>query len=192
MARPRHRQRRSTRSGSAGPARPPGRPIGAAAPPPAGPAPGAPALSGGDPVVCDNLGEPIPVTGYAQVGVSGLSKVQYWLHREGDPEPPSDNYHAAAPWRDAEILPPPTDWGGGLPQGKIPSHTRGFNDATTPSSWPMGLSKVHWAVLVPSQVAGEYTFRCRTIDAQGYAQPMPRRFQKWGHSAIEQKHISVT
>jgi hypothetical protein len=26
------------------------------------PAPGAPALSGGDPVVCDNLGEPIPVT----------------------------------------------------------------------------------------------------------------------------------
>ena len=29
-------------------------------------------------------GEPIPVSGYAQVGISGLRKVQVWIHRDGD------------------------------------------------------------------------------------------------------------
>jgi hypothetical protein len=138
-------------------------------------------------------GEPVPVTGYAQVGVSGLAKVQYWLHREGDPEPSGDGYFAAAPWLDAQVLPPPVDWGGGLPEGKIPAATSGFSpDSGIPDSWPMRLSKVHWAVLLQGLPQGEYTFRCRTIDAQGYAQPMPRPFQKWGHGAIEQKHLSVS
>ena len=138
------------------------------------------------------VGEPIPVTGYAQVGISGLSKVQYWLHRDGTPEPSRDSHYAEAPWQDAELLSPPNDWGGGLPTGKIPTPTMGFDSETRmPDSWPMRFCKVHWAALLPGQIAGEYTLRCRTIDDKGYAQPMPRPFQKWGHSQIEERTIGV-
>jgi hypothetical protein len=137
-------------------------------------------------------GEPIPVTGYAQVGVSGLSKVQYWVHQDSTPEPANENYYAEAPWQDAELLPPPGDWGGGLPGGKIPIRTMNFDsDTRRPHSWPMPLCKAHWAVLLPARTPGQYTFRCRTVDANGNAQPMPRPFQKWGHGLIEERSISV-
>ena len=77
------------------------------------------------------VGEPIPVTGYAQVGISGLSKVQYWLHEDVTPEPAMDNYYAEAPWQDAELLPPPNDWGGGGAEHRL---VRGgeWNDNRTP------------------------------------------------------------
>src|SRR5664279_86076 len=51
--------------------------------------------------------EPIPVTGYAQVGLSGLSKVQVWLQSSTVELPSGDPYFTSAPWTDAEILPPP-------------------------------------------------------------------------------------
>ncbi|MBI5773526.1 MAG: molybdopterin-dependent oxidoreductase, partial [Verrucomicrobia bacterium] len=35
-------------------------------------------------------GELIPIHGHAQVGVSGLAKVQYWLRKEGEPLPKGD------------------------------------------------------------------------------------------------------
>jgi hypothetical protein len=55
----------------------------------------------------------------------------------------------------------------------------------------MRLAKIHWAALLPGLTAGEYTLRCRTIDAKGMAQPMPHPFQKSGHSAIESVDIIV-
>jgi hypothetical protein len=55
----------------------------------------------------------------------------------------------------------------------------------------MRLAKVHWATLLPSLTAGEYTFRCRTIDEKGIAQPLPRPFRKSGHSLIESVDITV-
>jgi len=129
-------------------------------------------------------GEPIPVTGYAQVGVSGLSKVQASIHSNATGQP-------AGEWTDAQILPPPKHWGH-LPDGKIPAGTRGFDAATgQPRGWPMRLAKIHWVVLLPGVPVGEYTFRCRTIDEKGIAQPMPRPFRKSGHSAIESVDISV-
>jgi hypothetical protein len=51
---------------------------------------------------------------------------------------------------------------------------------------------VHWAALLPGVPAGEYSLRCRTIDEKGMAQPMPRPFEKSGHSAIESVDITVT
>ena len=36
--------------------------------------------------------EALPITGYAQVGVSGLSKVQVWLNPNGKPWPADDPY----------------------------------------------------------------------------------------------------
>jgi DMSO/TMAO reductase YedYZ molybdopterin-dependent catalytic subunit len=167
-------------------------------------------------------GQPIPVTGYAQVGISGLKKVQVWVQPEKEGWPDDDPYYAKAPWSDAEILPPPvegtlrvpssrggqrtgaqkssddgtrsvpaTGWGGDLPEGKIPSGTLGFDAEGRPRHWPMRLTKVHWAALLPGVPAGKYTFRCRTVDEQGQGQPMPRPFRKSGHAAIEEVQFSV-
>jgi hypothetical protein len=55
----------------------------------------------------------------------------------------------------------------------------------------MRLGKVHWAILLPGLPAGEHILRCRTVDAKGQAQPMPRPFRKSGHCAIESVRITV-
>jgi hypothetical protein len=54
-------------------------------------------------------GEPLPVAGYAQVGVSGLAKVQVRVRVQParEPWPADDPYFTTAPWVDAEILPRP-------------------------------------------------------------------------------------
>lgn len=135
-------------------------------------------------------GEPIPVTGYAQVGISGLSKVQVWIAPANQEWPAEDKHFATAPWSDAKILSPPPRWGGNLPDHAIPGNTIGF-DKGRPLAWPMRLAKVHWAVLLPGLPAGEYVFRSRTVDEKGIAQPMPRPFRKSGHAAIESVNIRV-
>ena len=135
---------------------------------------------------------PIPVTGYAQVGVSGLSKVQVSLSPAGEVADADDPYYTKAPWVDARILPPPAKWGGNMPDGKIPKDTLGFDENGKPKTWPMKLAKAHWAALLPGLPAGEYTLRCRTIDARGIAQPMPRPFKKSGRCDIESVKITVT
>ncbi|MBI4662504.1 MAG: molybdopterin-dependent oxidoreductase [Verrucomicrobia bacterium] len=136
-------------------------------------------------------GEPIPITGYAQVGISGLSKVQVWVHPDAQALPSQDRYFTTAPWTDAQILPPPKRWGGNLPGDSIPPNTLGFDSQGRPRTWPMRLSKVHWAVLLPGLPAGKYTLRSRTIDENGNAQPMPRPFRKSGHAEIEQVSLVV-
>lgn len=137
-------------------------------------------------------GEPIPVTGYAQVGISGLTKVQVWLAPKDLEKTKEDPYFDQADWQDAEILSPPAVWGGNLPDGKIPQGTLGFVPATgQPTTWPMRLAKVHWAALVGGAPAGEYLLRCRTIDEKGVGQPLPRPFRKSGHAAIEEISITV-
>lgn len=136
---------------------------------------------------------PIPVTGYAQVGISGLSKVQTWIAPAGQEWPKDDKHFLTAPWTDAEILPPPAAWGGELPEGKIPPGTLGFDQASgQPGAWPMRLAKVHWAALLPGLAPGDYVFRCRTVDEKGAAQPLPRPFRKSGHSAIEAVTITAS
>ncbi|HSG70391.1 MAG TPA: molybdopterin-dependent oxidoreductase [Planctomycetaceae bacterium] len=137
-------------------------------------------------------GEPIPVTGYAQVGISGLSKVQVWIHNDDEQLPAEDKYFTNAPWGDAEILPVPKVWGGDIADNRIPPGTAGFDDQTgQPKEWPLRLTKAHWAVLMPSLPEGKYTFRCRTIDGNSIAQPLPRPFAKSGRAAIQQVAISV-
>ncbi len=137
-------------------------------------------------------GEPMAVTGVAQVGMSGLSKVQYWLTPKGEPLADDDPYFTKADWKGADILPAPKQWGGGLAGGKLPPIPGQIDSATgRPYSWPMRNAIVHWAVLMPGVGAGKYDLRCRTIDANGVAQPMPRPFAKSGHNAIEKVEIAV-
>ena len=63
-------------------------------------------------------GQPAALTGLAQVGISGLSKVQYAVHAAG--RFADDPNVAKADWREAKILPPPKDWGDGVASGKSP------------------------------------------------------------------------
>ncbi len=138
-------------------------------------------------------GEPAPITGVAQVGLSGLSKVQYWVGPRGAPLSKDDPYFAKADWKEATILPPPTQrWGGGIPDGKLPSAPGQIDPATgKPLQWPMRHTIVHWATLLKIDRPGEYDLRCRTIDANGIAQPMPRPFPKSGNNAIHAVKIVV-
>ena len=137
-------------------------------------------------------GQPIPVTGYAQVGISGLSRVQVWVHRDSQPLPRDDKFYLKAPWKDASILPPPSNWGGELADDSLLAATQGFDPKSRrPNKWPMRLTKAHWATLLPGLPPGEYSFRCRTVDENGNAQPMPRPFDKSGRTSIERTAIKV-
>jgi DMSO/TMAO reductase YedYZ molybdopterin-dependent catalytic subunit len=134
--------------------------------------------------------ERIPITGYVQVGVGGLSKVQVWVHPAGKDWPADDPYFTRAPWTDAEVLPPPKRWGD-LDGDVVPKGTMGFDAEGQPRTWPMRLGKVHWATLLPGLPAGDYALRCRAVDAAGHAQPLPRPFRKSGHCAIETVKLIV-
>ncbi len=132
----------------------------------------------------------IPVTGYAQVGISGLSRVQTWITPKSTKWPKDDPYVTKAKWSDAEILPVPKKWGGNLPKDELPSNLLGF-DKGKPKKWPMLLSMAHWAVALPGLPVGEYVLRVRSIDANGKAQPMPRPFSKSGRNVIEERELIV-
>jgi len=136
-------------------------------------------------------GQAVPVTGIAQVGVGGLSKVQVWVRPKDQHWPKEDPHFTKAPWKDAEILPPPTKWGGELPQGKLPNEVRFFTEEGKPEHWPMRYTIAHWATVLEDLKPGEYTVYCRTIDDKGIAQPLPRPFRKSGRNAIDESTLSV-
>jgi DMSO/TMAO reductase YedYZ molybdopterin-dependent catalytic subunit len=134
-------------------------------------------------------GQSVPITGLAQVGMSGLKKVQYLLSPH---EIKSETISRGKPqWQDAEILPPPEHWGGNLPEGKLPSIPSQFDAAGKPLRWPLPNTIIHWAAVLKAPAAGKYDLRCRTIDDNGTAQPMPRPFPKSGHNAIQKVQIIV-
>lgn len=135
-------------------------------------------------------GKPIAVSGYAQVGIAGLKKVQVSIEPKEAAQRENDPYSLQSPWVDAELLPAPTQWGS-LPEGKVPANTWGFNEKGEPKTWPMRLTNAHWAAVLPPQQPGVYTFKCRSIDSHGNAQPLPRPFRKQGYNAIQTETITV-
>ena len=136
-------------------------------------------------------GQPIPITGMAQVGVSGLSKVQIWISPVDKKWPKEDPYFTKAPWKEASILPPPKKWGGELPSGKLPQGVRFFDKDGIPKHWPMRYTISHWATSLNNIKKGKYNLYCRTIDNNGIAQPMPRPFKKSGRNSIDVCPIEV-
>jgi len=136
--------------------------------------------------------KPAALTGMAQIGISGLGKVQYCVHSQKEPWPADDPDWTKAAWKDATVLPPPADWGGGLPGGKLPANMSQFDAAkSTPLQWPMHYTIVHWAALLPGLPAGSYDLCCRTIDGNGIAQPMPRPLLRTGFNAIHRVTLVV-
>lgn len=136
-------------------------------------------------------GHAFPVTGYAQVGISGLAGVQVSIEPKDKEPDSSDPYFTRSVWHDAELIPRPQHWGA-IDDGQVPAGTLGFTDGGEPIHWPMRLSKVHWSAQIAGMAAGDYTLRCRAIDEKGHAQPMPRPFRKSGHAAIESVSIRIT
>jgi DMSO/TMAO reductase YedYZ molybdopterin-dependent catalytic subunit len=130
-------------------------------------------------------GQPFAITGLAQVGLSGLKKVQYWLNPAAKPLPEDDPYLAKAAWQDAIVLPPPEKWGSDLPDGKLPPVMQIDPKTGRPFTWPIPNTVVHWAALGQVPSPGKYELRCRTIDANGIAQPLPRCFGRSGVNKIE-------
>jgi hypothetical protein len=129
-------------------------------------------------------GQKFAITGFAQVGSSGLNKVQYWIHPSGK-LPEDDPYFKNGDWRDAIILPPPENWGSDLPGGKLPEVIQMDPQSGKPYTWPIINTIVHWAAMVALDSPGEFEIRCRTIDANGIAQPMPRPFGRSGYNRID-------
>ena len=113
---------------------------------------------------------PIRIQGIAQVGVSGLAAVEYSIRPRGSRE---DDWRAGA-----EIIDPPPEIAGagvlGLENG-----------------WPMRWTIVHWVGTLDGLPAGEYELRCRSIDRNGIAQPMPRPFPKGGRAEIQSMALLV-
>ena len=135
---------------------------------------------------------PCALTGMAQIGISGLRKVQYCVHSQEEPWPADDPNWSKGDWKEAAILPPPTGWGGGLPGGKLPANTSQFDPIMgTPLQWPVPYTIVHWAAVLPGLHPGSYDLCCRTIDGNGIAQPMPRPLLRTGFNAIHRVTLVV-
>jgi hypothetical protein len=137
-------------------------------------------------------GQPIPLTGLAQAGLNSVGKVQYWLRPEAEPLPADDPYLARGDWRDAVILPPPSNWGADLPDGKLPPVPLQLDPATgRPRVWPIPNTIVHWAALLKGAAQGRYELRCRAVDLNGIAQPLPRPIGRSGMNAIQMVPLTV-
>lgn len=140
----------------------------------------------------------IPISGIAQVGTSGLTRVQY-LILPGEPTPdPSDPFFAKQSWKDASILDAPDSWGGGLPEDQSPGGSKelapafGFSATTRrPLEWPMPFTLAHWATVAEPLAPGHYTALCRTIDRSGAAQPWPRPLQNSGLNELDSVTFDV-
>ena len=136
-------------------------------------------------------GQPAALTGVAQVGMAGLSKVQYCLRPKDETETPDDPYLADADWRNAEVLPPPQDWGGGWPDSPLPTMQHQTDAGGKPLTWPLRYTIVHWAALLTATDTGQFELCCRTIDAGGVAQPLPRPLRKSGRNEIQRLRLVI-
>jgi DMSO/TMAO reductase YedYZ molybdopterin-dependent catalytic subunit len=136
-------------------------------------------------------GQPAALTGVAQVGMSGLSKVQYCLRTPSADAAADDPYLTRAAWRDADILPPPERWGGELPGGPLPAIPHQIDAQGRPVTWPLRYTIAHWAALLTAPSVGQYELCCRTIDANGIAQPLPRPLPKSGRNEIQRLPLTV-
>ncbi len=135
-------------------------------------------------------GESLTLAGNAQVGISGLIKVQYWIRDTRDPLPADDPRFDNAPWQDAMIV--PFDGSGLTGFEGSPLHPVQFDPVTRqPREWPMRHTLCRWAAEPLRLTPGTYEIRCRTIDAKGIAQPMPRPFPKSGRNQIQKVSLEV-
>jgi DMSO/TMAO reductase YedYZ molybdopterin-dependent catalytic subunit len=140
-------------------------------------------------------GDVIEVRGVAMAGWSGLKAVQYWLRPDTGTHgrlPADDPAWTTAGWKPCRIEPPPSRWGGSLPEGVLPSDIWGFDRETgKPREWPMRFSLAQWTATLTGLPQGAYELRVRAIDLNGHAQPEPRPYPKSGRNEIQYRPVMV-
>jgi DMSO/TMAO reductase YedYZ molybdopterin-dependent catalytic subunit len=140
-------------------------------------------------------GRRVVMRGTAMVGWPGLERVEYWLRPTPDPAvelAPNDPAWQTAEWRPCAIDPPPSDWRSELPSDVDPRQIWGFGSDGRPKEWPMRFSIALWSAVLEGLTPGNYEFRARTVDRNGFAQPEPRPFvQRSGVNGVQSKVIVV-
>jgi len=141
-------------------------------------------------------GNPIFLSGLALAGLSGLKRVEHWLHRV---EPGAkavvqdDETYRAARWTPCELAAPPSDWSRVLPVGVAAKEVFGFDPKTgQPGTWPLRYSMTSWSATLRDLAPGKYEFRARAVDLNDFAQPEPRPVQKAGKNAVGVHRFEVT
>lgn len=141
-------------------------------------------------------GKPIRISGLVMSGLSGLSRVEYWLRPvDADSKPISldDPAYASAQWLPCRLQPPPTDWSTILPPGVSTREILGFDKKTgEPLVWPLRYSVIGWTIVLPDLEPGKYEFRARAVDLNDISQPDPRPILKSGKNAVEMHTFEVT
>jgi hypothetical protein len=140
-------------------------------------------------------GQPVFISGLALAGLSGLKRVEHWLHRV---EPgakavePDDETYRAARWTPCALEAPPSDWSRVFPGGISPKDVLGFDPKTgQPGTWPLRYSMISWSVTLRDLAPGAYEFRARAVDLNNFAQPEPRPVQKTGKNAVEVHRFEI-
>jgi DMSO/TMAO reductase YedYZ molybdopterin-dependent catalytic subunit len=141
-------------------------------------------------------GQPVFMSGLGLAGLSGLQRVEWWLHRvEPDAKPVTldDETWRAAQWTPAELEAPPSDWASVLPAGISSKDVLGFDPRTgRPATWPLRYSMISWSAALRDLKPGKYEFRARAVDLNGFAQPEPRPIAKAGKNGVEVHKFEVT
>ena len=142
-----------------------------------------------------SAGQPIFMSGLALAGLSGLQRVESWLHRvEPDAKPVAqdDETYRAATWTPCELEAPPSDWSSVFPAGVSSKDVLGFDPKTgKPLMWPLRYSMISWSATLKDLKPGKYEFRARAVDLNGFAQPEPRPIAKAGKNAVEVHRFEV-
>ncbi len=140
-------------------------------------------------------GQPIFMSGLALAGLSGLQRVEWWLHRvepEAKPVALDDEPYRAATWTPCELEAPPADWTSVFPAGISSKDVLGFDPKTgKPMAWPLRYSMISWSAVLRDLKPGKYEFRARAVDLNGFAQPDPRPIAKAGKNAVEVHKFEV-
>lgn len=139
-------------------------------------------------------GDPVTVTGQVISGLSGLSRVEYWVRKvdansrklaDDDPE------LLKAPWKPCDLALPP-DWQTVLPFGVSTRDLLGFDNKTgEPNSWPPRFGMASWSVTLRDLKPGTYEIRARSVDLNGFAQPEPRPMRKAGKNEIQKRKVTL-
>ena len=140
-------------------------------------------------------GKAVMIRGTAMVGWPGLDRVEYWLRpaTAGEVLRDDDPAWADAEWRPCRLDPPPGDLASELPPGVDPARVWGFGPDGKPKAWPMRFSVAPWSVSLDGLKPGNYEFRARTVDQNGFAQPEPRPFaQRSGLNGVQYKRLQIT
>ncbi|APW61477.1 molybdopterin-dependent oxidoreductase [Paludisphaera borealis] len=141
-------------------------------------------------------GETLVIRGTAMVGWPGLARVESWLRRVSRPVVElhdDDPAWATASWRPCDLDPPPVDLAAELPAGVDLARIWGFGPDGRPKEWPLRFSVAPWSASLGGLEPGDYEFRVRTVDRNGFAQPEPRPFaQRSGVNGVQCKRLHIT